>query len=482
MKLSDILSDLHDIIVEGRDNIEITGIAYDSRMLAQGYVFVCIKGYKTDGHEYAGNALDMGACAIVTQKDVPVRKGITYVRVNDTRNALALMSAAYFGHPSRSLKLIGVTGTNGKTTTTYLVKSILDKGGKSTALLGTISNIICGQAIEAKRTTAESYDLEQMFSMMRNCRNEYCVMEVSSHSLVLNRVTGCRFNVGIFTNLTQDHLDFHENFDNYFNAKLKLFDQSKIASINKDDQYGREILSRISIPSVTYSILQNADVWADGIEVASSYSRFDIHYQGNSINIKLPLPGRFNIYNSLAAATACLIEDISLEVVKLGLEGVKSIPGRSELIDSRRGYTIIIDYAHTPDGLQNILTTAREYAKGRILTLFGCGGDRDRTKRPVMGEIAGRISHVCIITSDNPRSEDPMSIINEIIPGVKKSGGNYEIIPDRREAIKAVLSIARDNDVVVIAGKGHETYQVLKDKSIHFDEREIISEILEKEI
>lgn len=478
MKLLDIISDIKDMEINGDDSFEVQGIAYDSRTVSKGYVFVCISGFKTDGHNYVREAVDRGAAAVVIEKDVEIPQNTTVIKVKDTRTALALMSAAYFGYPSKHFGLIGVTGTNGKTTTTYLIKSILDKKGYNAALLGTISNIIGGNTVEAKRTTPESYDLQEMFWEMKRAETDYCIMEVSSHSLELKRVAGCYFAVGIFTNLTRDHLDFHGTFENYLNAKLKLFEQSKAAVINIDDEYGRQIINRIGVPIITYSERCEADVRATDVEITSKCSEFVLKYKDETIPVCIPLPGRFNVYNALAAASACICQGVSLKDIKMGLENASGISGRSEVIDSGRGFTIVIDYAHTPDGLDNILNTVREYAKGRIITLFGCGGDRDKTKRPIMGEVAGKLSDICIVTSDNPRSEEPQSIIEDIMPGVRKTSSDYRIVVDRREAIIKAISIAGENDVIVIAGKGHETYQVLKDKTIHFDEREIVNDIL----
>lgn len=478
MNLKDLIKDINCEYVKGNPQVEISGISYDSRNVKDGHVFICISGYKTDGHKYIRDAADKGAAAIVIEKDADIPPGMTAVKVEDTRTALGLLSAAYFNYPAEELNLIGITGTNGKTTTTYLIKSILDEYGKNTALLGTISNVIGGERVEAKRTTPESYDLQEMFYEMKKAHTQYCVMEVSSHSLELKRVAGCLFNVGVFTNLTRDHLDFHETFENYLNAKIKLFRQSKTAVINIDDSYADSIINNINIPVISYSQSRDADVTASDIEITSLYSQFILRYDGNEVLVKLPLPGRFNVYNALAAAAACLREGVPMDTIKKGLENVKGVPGRSEVIDSGRGFTIIIDYAHTPDGLVNILNTVNEYAKGRIITLFGCGGDRDKTKRPEMGEAAGHLSDLCIVTSDNPRTEDPLSIINDILPGIKKVSSSYEVIADRKEAIRRALAIAQKDDIVVIAGKGHENYQVLKDKTIHFDEREIVRDIL----
>jgi len=482
MKLSHLISNLCCIKTSGDLNIEVRGIAYDSRAVSTGFVFVCVSGYNVDGHGFIDDAVKNGAVAVVVEKEVKVPEGVSKVLVPNTRKALAEISSAYFGHPSRQIKLIGVTGTNGKTTTTYFIKSILEKAGQKVALLGTISNIIGDKIVEAKRTTPESYDLQEMFHEMINEAVDYCVMEVSSHSLELERVAGCTFNVGIFTNLTRDHLDFHKTFENYFNSKLKMFSQSKVAAVNVDDQYGREIVKRINIPVIGYSEKSSGDVTAENVVITSKVSTFTMKYKDQRVDISLPLPGRFNVYNALAAASACIAEGIPFQHIKEGLESVKGIPGRSEVIDSGRGFTIIIDYAHTADGLENILKTVREYAEARIITVFGCGGDRDKTKRPLMGEVSGNLSDFSIVTSDNPRTEDPEAIIEDIIPGVERSKGKYKVIVDRRSAIKEALSMAEDRDVVVIAGKGHENYQVLKDRTIHFDEREIVNEILKEEM
>jgi UDP-N-acetylmuramoyl-L-alanyl-D-glutamate--2,6-diaminopimelate ligase len=482
MKLSKVIEGFESTLIKGNIDSEITGIAYDSRSVAKGNAFVCIKGFKTDGHDYINDAVSKGAKVVVVESDVEIPKGITALKVHDTREALALMSAAYYGFPSKSMKLIGVTGTNGKTTTTYLIKSILEQNGHKVSLIGTISNIIDGREIEAKRTTPESSDLQEMFSQMRDVSTDYCVMEVSSHSLALKRVEGCFFNVGIFTNLTRDHLDFHKTFENYLNAKMKLFKQSAVAAVNLDDNYSNEVLSRITIPVIGYSEEDKGDVRASDVEVDSKYTSFTLHYKDESIKIKMSLPGRFNVYNALAAASACIAEGVHLNVIKQGLENVKSVAGRSEVIDSGRGFTIMIDYAHTPDGLKNILKTIREYAKAKVITVFGCGGDRDKTKRPEMGEIAGKLSDFCFVTSDNPRTEDPEAIINDILPGIKKTSVPYEVVTDRKEAIKRSINKAESGDVVLIAGKGHETYQVLNNRTIHFDEREIINEILNNKL
>lgn len=481
MKLKNLIDGFDIFLSSGSIDIDVKGIAYDSRKVKDAYVFVCISGFKTDGHDYIQEAIKNGAVAIVAEKDVKISGDITLIKTSNTRKALALMSAAYFDYPSSKMKLIGVTGTNGKTTTTYLLKSILEKNGYNVSLIGTVANIIGDKNIPSKNTTPESYDLQYMFNEMVKNHTDYCIMEVSSHSLELDRVAGCIFDMSIFTNLTQDHLDFHKTFENYFNAKLKLFKQSKKAAINIDDEYGMKIIESIDIPVMTYSENKESDIRATDINITSNCSSFLLRTKFDSVEINLPLPGRFNVYNALSAASVCIAEGVSLELIKLGLESIEGVPGRSEVIQSPKGYSVIIDYAHTPDGIVNILNTVGEYAKKRIITVFGCGGDRDKTKRPIMGEAAGKLSTICIVTSDNPRSEEPAAIIEDILPGIYKTDCSFEVIVNRKEAIERALSIGEKDDVIVIVGKGHETYQILKDKTIHFDEREIIRDFFKNQ-
>lgn len=481
MKLSDIIIDLNIEGIIGKTDIEIKGIAYDHRKVKKDYLFVCIEGFTIDGHSFINDAIKNGAIAIIVQKDIESIEDITIIKTSNTRKALALVSAAYFNYPTKKLKVIGITGTNGKTTTTYLIKTILEKRGFKVGLIGTVYNIINDERYEAKGTTPESYELQEMFFKMNECNTDYCIMEVSSHSLELSRVEGILFDEGIFTNLTQDHLDFHKTFDNYFNAKLKLFKQSKNVIINIDDNYGYKIIDEINMDYITYSIDKKSDIYAEDIVIDAKYSSFKLHFKEEDVFIKVPLPGRFNIYNCLAAAAVCINEGMSLEGIKNGLESFTSVPGRSEVIDSKKGFTIVIDYAHTPDGLENILNTIKQYVKGKIITVFGCGGDRDKAKRPIMGEVVGRLSDISIVTSDNPRTENPISIIQHIIPGIKKVTENFIIEEDRKKAIEKAISIASENDVILIAGKGHEKYQIINNSTIKFDENEIINQILNKQ-
>jgi UDP-N-acetylmuramoyl-L-alanyl-D-glutamate--2,6-diaminopimelate ligase len=481
MKLKDILKEAEVLRIDGEPDIEISGIYYDSRQVKGGSLFFCIEGYRADGHDYAASAVEKGAAAVVLRKDIPLPEGVTKVFVPDTRKAMGLIASAFYGKPSEDLLLFGVTGTNGKTTTTYMIKSILEQAGKKTGLIGTIANMIGSRMIPAERTTPESPDLQKLMRDMVNEKVNAAVMEVSSHSLALHRVIGCTYDIGIFTNLTQDHLDFHGTFENYLAAKKKLFEQSRLAIINVDDESGREILKDLECQYFTYGIYKPADIYARDIEIMVDGVSFNLHILGGKISIVLSIPGIFSVYNALAAAAACYAAGISLKDIQKGLTSIKGVPGRFETLDTGTGFSIILDYAHTPDGLENILKTARGLTDGRLVTLFGCGGDRDAAKRPMMGEVAGKYSDLCIITSDNPRYEDPVKIIEDILPGIAKTHCPYKVIVDRREAIEYAIKNARENDLIILAGKGHETYQIIKGDTYPFDEKEIVAQILGRE-
>jgi UDP-N-acetylmuramoyl-L-alanyl-D-glutamate--2,6-diaminopimelate ligase len=480
VKLTNILKGISYEIICGNSEIEINKIQYDSRKLSQNDLFVCIEGYNTDGHNYIKSALKSGAVAVICTKVPEDLPECTVIKVKESRKVLALIAANYYEHPEKKLKLIGITGTNGKTTSSYMIKKILESRGEKVGLIGTIANYIGDEKLEANRTTPESLELFQLFNQMLEKNVTYCVMEVSSHSLYLNRVYGIQFNEGIFTNLTQDHLDFHKTFENYYNAKLILFKNSKNAIINMDDKYGNKVYDDLENNKITYGINENVDLKAKNIKLHSRGIKFDMYYLTEHVHINLNIPGRYNIYNALGSAAACLLEGLTMDQIKIGLEALKAVSGRCEAFESdlNLGFDIIIDYAHTPDALENILDTAREFTGNRLISVFGCGGDRDGSKRHIMGEVATRISDVAIVTSDNPRSEEPSKIIEEILNGIEKD--NYITIENRKEAIKKAISIAKKGDVIVIAGKGHEDYQVLKEGKIHFDEREIVAEILKE--
>lgn len=480
MKLLELLNGIKYEVEEGSLEKEINHLQYDSRKILDGDMFVCLKGFEADGHEYAQKAVDLGAKVIVCENDIEIKgNDITVIKVKEGRKALATMAANYYGHPSKKLKLIAVTGTNGKTTTVYILKSMLEKAGFKAGLVGTIANYIGDEKIKSERTTPESLELQKLFSDMVASGCEYCVMEVSSHSLDLDRVYGCEFEVGIFTNLTRDHLDFHKTFDNYYNAKFKLFERSKTSVINIDDNYGYRVLNDVKEIEgkkiLTYSIKNESDFKATNINL----NKGDMHYEVNGTEFISSLPGEYNVYNGLGAIAALTSLGIKKEFIKEGIKNVV-VPGRCERIGHKYDipYEIVIDFAHTPDGLKNILETLREFTTNRLIAVYGCGGDRDKVKRAEIGRVGTEIADLAIITSDNPRDEDPMEIIKEIVLGVKKT--NYLAIENRIEAIKLALSMAEPGDVVVMAGKGHEDYQITNEGVIHFDEREIVDEILKK--
>ncbi len=483
MKLSNLLEGLNYEVVKGNCDIEIKNINYDSRKIKEGDVFVCIKGFASDGHKFIDSAIEKGAKVIICEDDVLINNDVTVIKFKDTRKALANIGAKYYDNPSEKLNIIGITGTNGKTTTAFMIKDILEKSGEKVGLIGTIANYIGNKKIDTERTTPESLELQGLFKKMVDEGVKYCVMEVSSHSLELDRVYGVKFKVGIFTNLTRDHLDFHKTFENYYKAKYKLFQRSKISIINIDDNYGVRITEDLRKENInnfmTYSIKNSADIMAKNEFLESMDIIFDLSIDGKTEKIILGIPGEYNVYNALGAIGGCYNLGINLENIKLGLSNVV-VPGRCERVSKKYNlpYEIIIDYAHTPDGLENILKTAREFTKGRLISVFGCGGDRDKVKRPQMGKIGTELSDIAIITSDNPRSEDAESIINDVLEGIDKD--NYIKIVNRQDGIKKAMEIAKDGDVIVIAGKGHETYQILNTGKIHFDEREIIDEILKK--
>lgn len=478
MELAQVLKGINFNVLRGNSDVEISRIQYDSRKIRGNDLFFCIQGFNTDGHNFIDSAVKNGASVIVCDRELVSMPECTVIKVSDSREALAIASANYYGHPAEKMKLIGITGTNGKTTSTYLIKSILETAGFKVGLIGTIANLIGNKKVPAHRTTPESLELHELFKEMVDEDTDYCIMEVSSHSLSLKRVYGLKFKEAIFTNLTQDHLDFHKTFENYYNAKLILFKNSQNSIINIDDTYGTRVCDDIKNNIITYSVDNDSDVKAEKISLHSRGADFDIIYKNHRERVLINLPGKYNVMNALGCAAACLNEGISFEIVKKGLQDMLFVPGRCEIAakDCNLGFEIIIDYAHTPDGLENILKTAREFTKGRLISVFGCGGDRDRTKRPIMGQIGTGLSDIAIITSDNPRSEEPMKIIDDILNGVKKE--NFYVEENRRSAIEMAIKMAEKNDVIVIAGKGHEDYQILKNETIHFDEREVVAEII----
>ncbi|MFZ5975480.1 MAG: UDP-N-acetylmuramoyl-L-alanyl-D-glutamate--2,6-diaminopimelate ligase [Bacillota bacterium] len=481
MKLSELLCPLPGYKVTGETDIEITDVVYDSRQAIDGCVFFCIKGIQADGHDYAAAAVERGARAVVVQHGLELPKDVTQVSVKDSRDAMALMSAAFFGNPARAMTMVGVTGTNGKTSTTYMVKSILESAGQKVGLLGTITNMIGDERIHTERTTPESVDLHRLLKRMRDEGVHTVVMEVSSHSLKLKRVAGITFDVAAFTNLTQDHLDFHGNWEDYFASKKILFRMCKSAVINLDDAVSQKMVEGRDYPVTGFGIREQAHVMAQSIEITPRGVRFMLRIGGQTLPVNLRIPGLFSVYNALAAAGIAHVLGATANNIITGLEKLQNVSGRFEVLDTHgRDVTVILDYAHSPDGLDNVLNSIKEFARGRIITMFGCGGDRDRGKRPLMGEIAGRYCDFCVITSDNPRTEQPMDIINDIIEGMRRTACEYVVIENRLEAIEYTLKQARNGDVVLLAGKGHEDYQEIHGVKFHFNDKEIVEEFYAK--
>lgn len=457
---------------------EISAITCDSRQVEEGNLFFCIEGVRFDGHNHATQAVSKGAAAIVVSRDLGLKNQIL---VEDTRLAYGLACANFFGNPARKLKLLGVTGTNGKTTITYLVKNILEAAGKKVGLIGTIHNEIGDMTLPAKYTTPDPVQLHAMFARMVEAGCEYAVMEVSSHALDQRRVAGCRFECAAFTNLTQDHLDYHSTMENYYEAKKLLFSICGTAIINIDDDYGKRLNDELDCKKLTYSLSRdNADYTAHDIKFSAQGSRFSLLAHSKLARVKFCMPGKFSVANALAAAVTCIAAGIDFDAVVAGLSAVKGVAGRVEILPTDTDYTVIRDYAHSPDGLRKILETVREFAVARVVTLFGCAGNRDRTKRAKMAEIAAELSDFCILTSDNPRDESPQRIIDDALPGLESYKTPYKTIVDRYEAIEWALDFCGPNDILVLAGKGHEDYQVLDFGTIFFDEKVIVEELLKK--
>lgn len=466
----------------------ITGIEHDSRKAETGTLFVCIKGVHVDGHKFISQAVNAGAKAILTTREtVDVPAGVAILRVPDLNKALDTIVPYFHDYPARSMRIIGITGTNGKTTTSYITRAILRAAGYRVGLIGTIQIMIEDEVYPIHNTTPDVVELQHNLAIMRDKGMDYVVMEVSSHALDQDRVAGIEFDTAVFTNLTQDHLDYHKTLENYMLAKAKLFDKvseagvknGKTAVVNIDDAAGKVMLEHAKCRHITYAIDKKADLRATAINVLASGANFTLNNEAfGKMPLKLHITGIFNVYNVMSAVGAALAENIESAVIAKVLQEFTSVPGRFELIKAGQDFSIIVDYAHTPDGVENVLKTARKIAKKKIIAVFGCGGDRDRTKRPIMGRLAAELADVVIATSDNPRSEDPEFILNEVETGVKEKIGNkqHEKIVDRRQAIFRAVALAQTDDIVVILGKGHENYQILKDKTIHFDDKEVARE------
>ena len=480
MKLADILKDIKVLELAADVNSEIAGISYDSRRTKSGDMFVAISGFESDGYAYIPSAIENGACVILCDRAPKVE--IPYVLVENCRHALAMASRNYFGDPAGEMCVIGVTGTNGKTTSTYLMKHLLEeKLNAKVGLVGTNGNMIGDELIHTERTTPESFELQQLFREMADAGCTHVVMEVSSHSLTLDRVAGIDFKVGAFTNLTQDHLDFHHTMEEYAEAKSRLFKHCACGCINIDDKWHDIIMENAGCRLLTYSADgKDADLRASDIRLSASGVEFTAAYMGDTARVKLAIPGKFSVYNALNVMSMGLALGLSLADCADAMSGAMGVKGRMEVVPTDGDYTILIDYAHTPDALENALRALRDNVQGRLIVLFGCGGDRDRTKRPIMGAIAADNADFVIVTSDNPRTEDPNAIIDEIVEGLKNKTTPHKVICDRAEAIKWAIDNHLPDDVILLAGKGHEDYQVVGHEKRHMDEREIVAEHIEK--
>lgn len=459
----------------------VRSICCDSRKAQQDCLFVALKGNSFDGNEYIPDAIKKGAVVIVSDKSMPeeLYPDVCFIQVEKPDDFLRSITKRFYLHPSEKIKVIGITGTNGKTTITYLIESILHADEKSCGVIGTVNYRIGERVMPSMNTTPGFLENQKLLFDLVNDGVEYCVMEVSSHALDQNRVDLIGFKAAVFTNLTSDHMDYHITRQNYFEAKAKLFKLVRpegCSIINIDDEFGHKLVSRTSSAVLTYGIHNNADVMARDIELDVKQTKFRLVAPEGNIVIRTNLLGKYNVYNILAAVSVCLKEGIKLDKIRQGVEYLQLVPGRLERIDCQQGYSIIIDYAHTQDALENVLTTLRSVTSGRIILVFGCGGNRDRTKRPAMGLVAGRLADYCVVTSDNPRNEEPQAIIDEIIKGFE--GDNFIVEVDREQAIIKALNIADEGDVVLIAGKGHEDYQIFKDRTIKFDERNVVRQYL----
>lgn len=478
MKLRELLTTVEVIEKNADPETEIGNISYDSRKTRKGDLFVAVRGFESDGHKFVGAAVKAGASVILCEEKP--EESVPYVLVKNSREALALVSGNYFGNPASSMVLVGVTGTNGKTTTTMLIKHVLENcTGEKCGLIGTNQNMIGEMVLPAERTTPESYELQKLFRDMAKNGCKYVIMEVSSHSLVLDRVAGIRFEVAVFTNLTQDHLDFHKTMEEYAGAKALLFEHCNKAAINIDDEWGGYMTQRAKCPVFTYSETKlEADLVAKDIRLSPSNVKFCALAMNSLERVSLEIPGKFSVYNAMSVISAGLLLRLSLSAVCESLKTAKGVKGRVEVVPTNENYTILIDYAHTPDALENVIRSMKEVTTGRVVVLFGCGGDRDRTKRPIMGEIATTLADYAIITSDNPRTEVPADIIADILEGVKVPRNRFKVIEDRRQAIAFAIDSHMDGDVIILAGKGHETYQIIGKTKYHMDEREIVAEHL----
>lgn len=484
MQLKNLLDEVRIVEIHVNPELEITGLSYSSKNIQPGYIFFALKGQKADGHDFLDEVIAKGAGLVVSERPRPAGLNISWLQVLDVREAMAQMASSFYGHPSMKLKTIGITGTKGKTTTSYLLEHILKTAGFQPGVVGTIEYRWKDKKITAERTTPEAPDIQRILKEMVDDGVTHCIMEVSSHSLDLKRVYRIGFDLAIFTNLSGEHLDYHENMEKYFEAKKKLFflNHKRQASIvNMDDPWGEKLISELPMKTITYGFRPEAVIRAESFMLEENGMKATVSYPGGLLNLKTSLLGKHNLYNILAAVSAALVLGVSPSHIVKAISTAGCVPGRFEVVPNKSGIKVIVDYAHTDAALENLLLTVKSLNPKRIILVFGCGGDRDRSKRPRMGEVAARLADWTIITSDNPRSEDPEKIIDEIEQGFLRVGSkNYERESDRRKAIEKALRLARKGDFVLLAGKGHETYQIFRDKTIHFSDVEVAQEILQE--
>ena len=480
MKLSTLVHHLESMGTYNLCDVEITGITNDSRKVRPGYLYVAIKGYKADGHNFIKKSLECGAQAIVSEEKLSLDTSIPQIVVRNTRKALSSLSCCFYNNPSQKINVVGVTGTNGKTTTTFLTKSIIEKAGYEAGLIGTINYQIGEKMITAQETTPESVELQRLIAEMVEAKIKFAVMEVSSHSAIQHRIENIDFKTAVFTNITAEHLDYHKTISNYMNAKVELFKnlrKDSFAVLNADDEFSEYFADRTNAKILWYGIKNDADIKAEICRESTSDIMIKLKYSRKEIDMKIPFVGVHNVYNVLAAVASAISLGFELDVIKSGIETAPTVPGRLESVPCNRGFEVVVDYAHTPHALETVLQALRNLVKGRILLVFGCGGDRDKEKRPLMGRIADEKSDIFWLTNDNPRSEDPLNIIDGIKAGIKP-GRSFHTQINRHKAIADALSEATDGDLVLVAGKGHEKYQIIKDTITPFDDREVIKAIL----
>ena len=481
MKLKELLQGIQVLEMNADPELEIASVAYDSRKVEKDGMFVAISGFTSDGNRFIPMAMEKGAAVVVTARKPKLE--VPYVLVENDRLALALLGTNFYGHPAKEMTMIGITGTNGKTSVTLLLKQVLEEVlGAKVGLIGTMGAMVGDEHIPSERTTPESFELQGLFAKMRDAGCTHVVMEVSSHALTLDRVGGIHFDVAAFTNLTEDHLDFHKTMDAYCDAKAMLFERCSKAVINVDDSYAYRMLDKARCPVVTASVRGKGNLNAKNLQLHAEGICFEAApVIGKSVEVQLPIPGKFTVYNALTVLGIARSLGISLEKSAQALQKAKGVKGRIEVVPTPgKPWSVLIDYAHTPDGLENVLSSVKDFCKGRVISVFGCGGDRDPIKRPIMGEIGVKLADFAVITSDNPRTEDPMAIIRDILKGVKPEHGDYIVVEDRRAAIRYAMDIAKKDDIIVLAGKGHETYQEICGHKYHLDEREEVADHLQK--